>query len=131
MTDDLNGEKQAVERTLAHLDRRAENLDAATLSRLRQAREAALAELADEAKRQPSSPLWWWSGGLATACGGILAVYLLMAQPGVEQPTLDQLLTDTDILAESEALEFFADLEFYAWLEGQGLEDQESVPSEA
>lgn len=104
------------ERVREALDARASALDGATLSRLRQAREAAL--------RQPGSSRWLpdlsgnglrWAGA---AAGVLLLVVALSVwrQAGVPpQGVMD----DLEVLASSEDLDLYRDLDFYLWLEQQ------------
>lgn len=97
------------------LDASTGSLDAATLSRLNRARQAALAQ------RRRSARAWWLpAAGLATSCALVLAlvVWLPREQPGVVPATHTAAL-DADIAAADDGIEFYQDLEFYAWLDAQ------------
>ena len=100
------------------LDESADALDAATLSRLNRARQAALAQ------RRPARQ-WALPAGLASACVLLLAVltwhsYLPTAGTSLEDPLARTAVPgDLDLVSSEDSLEFYQDLEFYAWLEAQ------------
>jgi hypothetical protein len=102
-------------------------IDAATRSRLTQARYRALKEL-DPARRSP----WWlalgakswaskWLPAGALAAAALAAVLLVWRGPLTPDARLEgPPLADLDILLGDEPLEMLdEDLEFYAWLEEQ------------
>ena len=104
------------------LDESTQALDAATRSRLNRARHAALAQ------RRPRWRTTWWlpAAGLACSCALLLGVALwttlrapigaaLPAQAGVAVPGP----TAADALGGDDSLEFYQDLEFYAWLDAE------------
>ncbi len=99
------------------LDVSARDLDAATLSRLNQARQRALAE-ATRAPRQR----WTWMA-LAGAASLAMAVLLVPALRDGAAPTPAPLavgeVEDFDLLISEDQLALYSDLEFYAWLESQ------------
>ncbi|MGD8877232.1 MAG: hypothetical protein PVH75_05725, partial [Syntrophobacterales bacterium] len=90
-----------------------DNLDARTLSQLTQARHRAL----EEAKSKPyvhRRPFWFSLAGLLTVTVVVfLAIFLARDPSG---PEYYSAIEDVEILAASENPEFFADMEFYAWL---------------
>lgn len=93
------------------LDESVEHLDAATLSRLNQARQRAL-----EAARRRASPSWqWWglpAGGLAVA---VLAVAVWWPRTAeIETPV--SVMEDMEILVSAD-IEMLEDLEFFMWLD--------------
>jgi hypothetical protein len=106
-----------VDRATALLDASAENLDAATLSRLNRARHAALA----------TRPFRWrpWTvgAGLAGAAAAMLAIAIGLhgridapathAAAPLDANDIEVLSSDDDTLDLSE------NLDFYAWLEAQ------------
>jgi len=106
-------------RIVDSLDRQAEALDANTASRLNQARQRALAEGARTAGRTQIGPSTWLPlGALAGVALAAVAIALTLGKPG---PAPDQPLaapSDLELVA-SDDLELVADLEFYAWLEGE------------
>jgi hypothetical protein len=108
-------------RTREVLDESAARLDGRTLSRLTQARHAALDQL------QRPSRHWWRSyvpAGAAAAVA-VLAVVLWSGNPGVDTgpagPTANP-VEDIDLLADADAPDFVdggEDPEFYEWAVGE------------
>ena len=113
-----------IKAVLDQLDQDSRSLDAATASRLNQARQRALQEVrsgraAWQGWRLPAA----LAGGLASVT---LAVLLWQAWPGAGQsPTLPSAMDtnhalaqlDLALLSEQDSLEFYQDLEFYQWLD--------------
>ena len=105
-------------RTREVLDESASRLDGRTLSKLTQARHAALEQL-----QRPARPRWWaFAPAGAAAAVAVLAVMMWTGGPGstVTEPATAlnddlELLSDADaeIVAEGE------DLEFYEWAAGE------------
>lgn len=92
-------------------DESVESLDAATLSKLNQGRQAALAEL------HGRRALWYrWAPLAGVAAALVVAVMLAVPRTGVEQSFP---ANDMDILLGEESIEMLEDLEFYAWLDTQ------------
>lgn len=105
----------------ARLDESARDLDAATLSRLNQARQAALAAA------RPRAPWWrfapWLVGATATAALA-LAVGLALTLPGSPEPVVAPVAAgldaaDFDMLSAPDDLALYEDMEFYAWLDDE------------
>ena len=105
------------------LDESAEGLDAATLSRLNRARQAALAQARPRATHR-----WFLPAGLASACVLLLAVAAWHAQVPSGAARLPELPftasassagSDIDLVSSDDSLELYQDLEFYAWLDAQ------------
>ncbi len=92
------------------LDQSLRDMDAATRSRLAQARARALA-----GKRGRRN--WWLPGGVSVAIT-VAAVLLIMVfhggPAGVSRPPV---LEDVELLASDADLEMLSDIDFYAWLE--------------
>ncbi len=105
------------QRTKQLFDDSVAGLDAATRSRLTQARHRALEELA------PAKARWRWSvvpaGGMAVAAA--LAVLLFVHPRGPTESALQpSSLGDLEILLSDEDLQMLdEDIEFYGWLEEQ------------
>lgn len=97
------------------LDASARDLDAATLSRLNRARQAALAEV------RPRRPWLLLAPMLATAAALALAIGLAWRTP--EPLPAEDPAQDFAMLAEGQDLDLYADLEFYAWLDAQPSSD--------
>jgi hypothetical protein len=108
------------------LDESAQALDAATLSRLNRARQAALAQ------RTPRRRAAWvfLPAGLAGACALLLAVGVwhgrraptaMPAQAAVAAGANGSAVNagDLDMIASGDDLEMMQDLDFYAWLDEQ------------
>lgn len=95
------------------LDAAEKNLDAATVARLRAARRQAL----DEGRRARTRPAWLFPvGGLVTA-GVVLAVAALLWFSAPNPAPVQVNLGDLDLLTAHESPDFFADLDFYDWLD--------------
>ena len=105
------------------LDQSADGIDAATLSRLNRARQAALAT------RAQRNPFWMLPAGLAGACALLLAAAVWMPRHGaagagaVRADTAATQAADateaSDTLGGDDSPEFYQDLDFYAWLDAQ------------
>ena len=111
-------ENELSENISRELDDSLDALDANTLSRIRQVR----AQAVDRAKTSRTN----WSinksgvyfGGMATACVMVLAVVLLINSPTSMQAVP---VDDIELISSSDNLDLFEDLEFYEWLEEDGL----------
>ena len=116
----MNEHPQWTHRAKTLLDESAQALDAATLSRLNRARQAALGQ----GKRHAAA--WLLPVGLAGACVLLLAVAVwhdAAPQPsGAPQADAPVNTRDADVLADDEDL--YEDLEFYAWLDAQDQDPQ-------
>ncbi len=117
-------DEQVAAQVKQQLERKAGELDAATLSRLRQARALALAELDRQTPRRATH--WLWAGGFATASVFAVALLVLVNNEQPANQGFEELLADTELLGEPDELEFFEELEFYVWLEEQGLQPGEA-----
>jgi len=107
------------------LDESAQALDAATVSRLNRARQAALAQ------RAPRRRAAWLflPAGLAGACALLLAVGVWHARVPQTAPLASPTATvvsgstvnaaDMDLIASGDDMEMMQDLDFYAWLDAQ------------
>ena len=108
------------------LDASAQSLDSATLSRLNRARQKAL-----EKARPRRFRSWFVPAGLASACAVLLAVAVVWHQPttpGAPDPFIATPTvagnafagSDLDLVSSDDSIEFYQDLDFYAWLDAQG-----------
>ena len=107
------------------LDESVDGIDAATLSRLNRARQAALAT------RARRSQFWMLPAGLAGACALLLAAAVWMPRHGGVPGGAGAVHTDAlatqaadpieagDTLSGDDSPEFYQDLDFYAWLDAQ------------
>jgi hypothetical protein len=103
-----------VDRATALLDASADNLDAATLSRLNRARQAALAQ------RPGRWRPWTLGAGLAGAAAAVLAIGIGL-HGRIDAPAAVPLdASDIDVLAsDDDTLDLSENLDFYAWLQSQ------------
>lgn len=107
--NDHEKEKRFAETAKHLLNAQIQVLDDRTLAHLRAGRYRALCQT----KR---SVFWLWPAtGIAVACAGILAFYLFLKDPVKKEVIAD--LEDIELLASSESIEFYDNLEFYGWLE--------------
>jgi hypothetical protein len=95
------------------LDREAARLDTDTTTRLRKIRYQALA-------KSPSSPAQFWQliriPTAAVATGLLLTAVIVMQFRSPATFQAGDTLADLEILASSEQLDLFSDLDFYYWL---------------
>ena len=113
--DDARSEDELAARAKALFDGSVDRLDAATLSKLNQRRQAALAKVGG-AEARHAWVRWMPAGGLAAAA--VVAV-VLMQGPGITDiPQLpDKAVTDFEILLGDEQFEMIEELEFYSWID--------------
>ena len=106
-------------------DDSVDKLDAATLSKLNQGRQAALAEVA-AAGTSRQWLRWMPATGVATAA--LLAVVVLRGPAPVDIPDgVDTTVTDFEILMGDDALEMIEELEFYSWMELADMDATDNV----
>ena len=120
-TDD----KRLEESAKALFDDSVARLDAATLSKLNQGRQVALAELADES---PAKQWVRWMPATGVATAALVAIVVLRGPAEVVVPiAADQAITDFEILLGDDALEMIEELEFYSWIDLAELESTDNV----
>lgn len=121
MNTPTNGPPESgwLEQSKRLLDESAANLDAAALSRLNRARQAALGQRRRRVRE-------WLPVGAVAACTMLVALVVANdhrhAHRGApELPLVAQTESagDVDLVSSDDSLEFYQDLEFYAWLEAQ------------
>lgn len=98
------------------LDAAEKNLDAGTTARLRAARREAI----EQGLHRPARARPGWLlpvGGFATA-GIVLAVAGLLWFSAPSNHLMQAGMSDIELLTAHENPDFFAELEFYEWLEG-------------
>ncbi len=111
-------EEEFVTRLKTALDEGTGRLDGHVLSRLNQARHAALEELSAVRPRR-----WLWVPVAAVATVAATVVVLRLAGPGRVPdglPAVASQVDDLEIMLAEEDLELLEELEFYAWLDLQG-----------
>lgn len=106
-------DRQLIEQVRAALDDGVAKLDGATRSRLAQARAQAL-----EPRR---SPLRWWLPAGGAVFASVLAAALWLGQPAPLPGNGFDSVTDFELLTAAEPLELYEQLDFYQWLEEEGL----------
>lgn len=98
-------------RTREVLEESTSRLDGRTLSRLTQARHAALDQM-----QRPVRQRWWaFAPAGAAAAVAVIAIVMWSGRTEVEK---DSVVEDLELLADADAAEFVADeedLEFYEW----------------
>lgn len=102
-------------------DNSVESLDAATLSKLNQGRQAALAEISTSTRAQR----WLrWTPVTGLAAAAIVAV-VMMRGPIVPPETPSAV--DFEILIGDDSLEMIEELEFYSWMDMAETESSDNV----
>ena len=103
-------------RIKAMLDEGDNELDGHVMSRLTQARHAAIDSL-DKRSRSYST----WAPAAVVAGASVFALILWLGQqsPGPEGQQV-AVLEDLELMLSEEDLEFYEELEFYAWLDDTG-----------
>lgn len=104
----MSEEQKFLESIRSRLDEGLEHLDAATLSRLRQAREQALAQ-----RYKKRRAVWLIPAGAAVAASILVALIINQPKPA---PEPDYLFDELEMLSAFDELDLYEDLEFYAWL---------------
>jgi len=108
-------------RLRAALETTARDLDAASLSRLNRARQAALAA-AQPRRGRWLQPLGWMVGAAACAVLAVALLPMLSRGPAPVAPV--EAPVEFAVLTEEVDPALLADLEFYAWLDSQADEDE-------
>ncbi len=122
MKTDTEKQQRADKKFAARAGRQLRNsvdeLDAATLSRLNRARQAALDAIDHPAtgtnRRRP-----WLPVGVAVAIAAMTVVLWQGRSPGPQidaMPALADQVTDIELLFDDGDLDMYAELEFFAWL---------------
>jgi hypothetical protein len=112
-----NDDKAFADKSKDLFDDSVERLDAATLSRLNQGRQAALAEIAGAKTARP-----WvrWMPATGMAAAAVIAVVVLRGPGTTGTETLyeiDGQVADFEILIGDDEFEMLEELEFYSWLD--------------
>lgn len=107
----VSGDEALLTSIRQELDRSCSALDGYTLSRLHRIRSTAIA-------RRPSrlQAMLLPFGGLVTACALVVTLSLNWNAAGLQSAPAADSLEDIEILAANEALDFYAEYEFYQWL---------------
>lgn len=109
------GEKKFRKDAQAYFAASVERIDAATLSKLNQARQVALAEVSARSQTRKWRQ-WMPAAGIAAAAA--IAVLMLQGPGNTTLPDASEALADDfEILLGGDDLDMFEDLEFYSWIE--------------
>jgi hypothetical protein len=108
MNDKQNNET-LIDNIQSQLDTSVDGIDAATQSKITQARHRAL----DQKARSTPFALWIPAGALASVC--VALVMLLLVSTSVEKETAP--IDDFELISNIDDLELLEELEFYEWLE--------------
>lgn len=121
-TQDRSAEENLLEGSKALFDSGVDNIDAATRTRLRAARERALEELAPRARF--GGPRLWIPAVAAAALVALVTLPLMERDgTGTEAGFETMAAVDLEILLGEDELEMLAELEFYEWLELEALDE--------
>ena len=93
-------------------------LDANTLSKIRQIRAKAVDKAGSNHSIWSGNKQGFLIGGVATTCVMVLAVVLLLNSSTSMQSIPAE---DIELISSSDNFELYEDLEFYEWLEEDGL----------
>ena len=91
-----------------------DRLDQAVLTRLRESRQAAVAQAGRRFWHLPRLPAWVTASGLATAALLVVAVSLWLGNG--QRPLPGTSVDDMEVITAQEQLDLYEDLEFYRWL---------------
>lgn len=111
----MDTEEKFLNATKRALDNAEKNLDRGTVARLRAARREAI----EQGLHKPARARPGWllpAGGFATA-GVVIAVAALLWFSAPDTNLMQANVSDIELLTAHEGPEFFADLDFYDWLE--------------
>ncbi|MEP6484593.1 MAG: DUF3619 family protein [Rudaea sp.] len=127
MNDDMNDDRVPgwTGQAKQMLDESAQGFDAATLSRLNRARQNALEQMRPHRFRR-----WFVPAGVASACAVLLAVAVVWHAPTMPTAPAGAFVpgapgntafsgNDLELVSSDDGIEFYQDLDFYAWLDAQ------------
>ena len=118
-------DKRLEQSAKALFDDSVERLDAATLSKLNQGRQAAIMEVAAAG----TSRLWLrWVPATGMATAALVAIIVLRGPAVIDVPlAADPTQTDFEILMGEDALEMLEELEFYSWIDVAEMDATDNV----
>jgi len=106
MIHKASNEEHFLQKVREQLNESAQTLDAATLSRLNQARQKALAQ------HRPSNwTLWLPAAAMATVVAAIIGGNLLLQQPDIENNAQQFAFEDVEILASDADIDLLLDMD--------------------
>lgn len=112
-----DGDRKFAEKAGALFRQSADELDAATLSRLNQARQAAISQVSGGKARFAGWSPWVPATGMAAAAAVAVVMWNggRQIEPDMTFAPLAE-VSDFEILLDEDSLDMLEDLEFYAWL---------------
>jgi len=122
--DTRHDDDPIVDKAKALFDDSVDSLDAATLSRLNQSRQRALAELE---RSNPAKHWLRWAPATGIAATVLLAVMVMRGPEGVDAPEGPVTASDFEMLLGEDSLDMLEELEFYLWLEASDMEEAANV----
>lgn len=109
-----DGDQSFVRAVCQVLDAEADNLEAGTRSRLNRIRQDALQTIARDPQARRNRGLGWLAG--ATAAAAFAAMLYFTAVPATLEMASETHLEAFSLIPLEESVEFFEDIEFYAWM---------------
>ena len=123
-TDKLRREDEEFAERVGHrLRNSVDELDAATLSRLNRARQAALDVIDHPAAGTHRRNRWLPVGAAAAVAAISVALWQGQAPEPLTGPIIADEATDIELLLDDGDLEMYAELEFFTWLPEDELEN--------
>ena len=117
-------EDKLAKQAKALFDDSVDDLDAATLSKLNQGRQRALAELDNT---RPYGQWSRWVPATGVAAAAVVAVVVWQGTPTETEVPAASTMTDFEILLSEDSLDMIEDLEFYSWVGSAELETNGNV----
>ncbi len=122
--NDKNELDQKLNKTVKSvLDRRADNLSDETVRELQFIRQQALQKEKSGWKRQPET---LWLGGAGMVAASVAIVFILLFRPGIDSSLPQGGQELFELMAATEELEFYEQMEFYQWLEQESAGDKQN-----
>ena len=110
----MNDQQQWLDKLKQDLEQGNEQLDADTRARLSAARRKALEMLPEQ--RSPWRTSWWQpAGAVAMVAAAVFAVILWQGRLSPDAELIQS--TDLELIASSDNLNLYEELEFYQWLD--------------
>lgn len=111
---DINeADERFIAQAKAHFEESVQGMDGATQSRLNQARQKALAEIATGTFGRWNQ----WAPVAGVAVAAVFAVVLWRGSPPINEIPPPATATDFELLLNQDDFEMLEDFEFYSWIE--------------
>lgn len=113
--DEMDGDEAFAAQARKQFDDSVDRLDAATLSKLNQRRQVALARIGGT---RPGAAWLRWAPASGLAAAAVVAVVMMQEPVITDIPDIpDTAATDFELLLGDEQLEMIEELEFYSWID--------------